>query len=95
MFYVLINCESSYFKKDLYIQCQCLNKFYELTKFSFLNSNSEEPCTSGTTPVVSHCPAVSGEPSESSALSAMQNYNSESSSSSGTETIVAQVHQCH
>lgn len=54
----------------------------------------EEPCTSGTTPVISHCPTIVGEGSGAgvAVMRGMHKSNSEESTSS-EETVT--VHACH
>lgn len=56
---------------------------------------SEEPCTSGTTPIVSHCPTIVGEGSRVgvNVMQQMKKSNSQNSTSSEEDSIAA--HPCH
>lgn len=61
----------------------------------------DEPCTSGTTPIISHCPTIIGESSSTgvTVMQRMQKSNSEDSSLSESSSIVNeashQQHGCH
>lgn len=65
--------------------------------FKPLNHISEEPCTSGTTPIISHCPTIVGEGSGTgvTVMRSMQKTNSEDSTSSCDESPVKTVNACH
>lgn len=57
----------------------------------------DEPCTSGTTPIISHCPTIIGESSSSgvAVMQRMQKSNSEDSSMSETSIVNETSHECH
>lgn len=60
-------------------------------------ADSEDPCTSGTTPIISHCPTIVGESSSSgvAVMQRMHKSNSEDSSMSETSIDNVTTHECH
>lgn len=59
--------------------------------------DKDEPCTSGTTPIISHCPTIVGESSRSgvTVMQRMQKANSEDSTASETSIVNETNHECH
>lgn len=64
---------------------------------AIINQFAEEPCTSGTTPIISHCPTIVGEGSGTgvAVMRAMQKTNSEEESTSSCDDSPQRTNPCH
>ncbi|KAG5680313.1 hypothetical protein PVAND_009826 [Polypedilum vanderplanki] len=84
--------------KSMKINMENLQAIHTKIVCSTRCADSEEPCTSGTTPIISHCPTIVGESSQSGVTvmqQRMQKSNSEDSNDSETSIINEKNNECH